>query len=129
MKGVVLAGGTGSRLIPLTKITNKHWLPIYDCPMIYFPIRTFVDAGIRDIIDRSRRPQFRRFSSTARQPDRVWPQAHQLHLPGRSFARCSRWTGAGTFDFLLRATNLVAHLAEGRQMAAPSRSNAVAEGV
>jgi glucose-1-phosphate thymidylyltransferase len=50
MKGVVLAGGTGSRLFPLTKITNKHLLPIYDRPMIYFPIQTLVDAGIKDIM-------------------------------------------------------------------------------
>ena len=50
MKGVVLAGGTGSRLFPLTKITNKHLLPIYDRPMIYFPIQTLVDAGIQDIM-------------------------------------------------------------------------------
>jgi glucose-1-phosphate thymidylyltransferase len=50
MKGVVLAGGTGSRLFPLTKITNKHLLPIYDRPMIYYPIQTLVDAGITDIM-------------------------------------------------------------------------------
>ena len=49
MKGVVLAGGLGSRLHPLTKITNKHLLPIYSEPMIYYPIRTLVEAGIRDI--------------------------------------------------------------------------------
>ncbi len=50
MKGVVLAGGTGSRLNPLAKITNKHLLPIYDQPMIYYPIQMLVDAGIRDIL-------------------------------------------------------------------------------
>ena len=50
MKGIVLAGGTGSRLHPLTKITNKHLLPVYDKPMIYYPIQTLVDAGIRNIM-------------------------------------------------------------------------------
>jgi len=50
MKGVVLAGGLGTRLFPLTKITNKHLLPIYDKPMIFYPIQTLVDAGIDDIL-------------------------------------------------------------------------------
>jgi glucose-1-phosphate thymidylyltransferase len=50
MKGVVLAGGTGSRLFPLTKITNKHLLPVYDKPMVYYPIETLVTAGIHDIL-------------------------------------------------------------------------------
>lgn len=45
-----MAGGTGSRLFPLTKITNKHLLPIYDKPMIYYPIRTLVDAGMTDLM-------------------------------------------------------------------------------
>lgn len=50
MKGVVLAGGKGSRLYPLTRVTNKHLLPVFDRPMVYYPIQTLVDAGIRDII-------------------------------------------------------------------------------
>lgn len=50
MKGVVLAGGLGTRLRPLTSVTNKHLLPVYDQPMIYYPIQTLVNAGITDIM-------------------------------------------------------------------------------
>src|SRR5499427_9222452 len=50
MKGVVLAGGIGSRLAPLTRVTNKHLLPVYDQPMVYYPLQILVNAGIRDIL-------------------------------------------------------------------------------
>ena len=50
MKGIVLAGGLGSRLAPLTQVTNKHLLPVYDKPMIYYPIETLIQAGIDDIM-------------------------------------------------------------------------------
>jgi glucose-1-phosphate thymidylyltransferase len=50
MRGVVLAGGTGSRLNPLTRVTNKHLLPVYDKPMVYYPIQTLVNAGIQEIL-------------------------------------------------------------------------------
>lgn len=50
MKGVILAGGNGTRLYPLTKVTNKHLLPVYNKPMIYYPIERLVSAGITDII-------------------------------------------------------------------------------
>jgi len=50
VKGVVLAGGLGTRLLPLTKVTNKHLLPVYDRPMIYYPIQTLVNAGVTEIM-------------------------------------------------------------------------------
>src|SRR4030095_9083972 len=50
MKGIVLAGGLGTRLHPLTKITNKHLLPVHNQPMIYYPIRTLINAGIKYIM-------------------------------------------------------------------------------
>jgi len=50
VKGIILAGGLGSRLRPLTKVTNKHLLPIYDRPMIYYPLQMLCDAGIEDIM-------------------------------------------------------------------------------
>lgn len=49
MKGVILAGGTGSRMMPCTKVTNKHLLPVYNKPMIYYPLFTLINAGIKEI--------------------------------------------------------------------------------
>ncbi|MFH1711521.1 MAG: sugar phosphate nucleotidyltransferase [Nanoarchaeota archaeon] len=50
MKGIILAGGTGSRMMPCTKVTNKHLLPVYNKPMIYYPLLTLINAGIKDIM-------------------------------------------------------------------------------
>src|SRR5258705_5669210 len=50
MKGVILAGGTGSRMLPLTKVTNKHLLPVYNKPMIYYPLECMAKAGIEEVL-------------------------------------------------------------------------------
>ncbi len=50
MKGVILAGGRATRLMPVSKVTNKHLLPVYDQPMIYYPLKTLIKAGIKDIL-------------------------------------------------------------------------------
>jgi len=50
MKGIILAGGSGTRLLPMTKVTNKHLLPVYNKPMIYYPLETLVKCGVKDIM-------------------------------------------------------------------------------
>jgi glucose-1-phosphate thymidylyltransferase len=50
MKGIILAGGLGSRLRPMTLVTNKHLLPVYDRPMVYYPIQCLVKAGIKEVL-------------------------------------------------------------------------------
>jgi dTDP-glucose pyrophosphorylase len=83
VKGIVLAGGTGSRLFPLTKITNKHLLPIYDKPMIFYPIQALVDAGIRDILLVTGGRNLGDFLRLLANGKEIRAGSSELHLPGR----------------------------------------------
>jgi glucose-1-phosphate thymidylyltransferase len=96
MKGIILAEGTGSRLYPLTKVTNKHLLPVYDRPMIFYPLQTLLDAGINEIMVVSGKGH----------------AGHFLELLGSGSEWGARFTyeiqdEAGTFESLLRAGNIV----------------------
>ena len=142
MKGVILAGGIGSRLFPLTRVTNKHLLPVYDRPMIFCPIQTLVNAGIKDILvvtggqdagdflrllGNGKDFGLQHINYTYQYDSTVFERIRKLKPSGRGefeitdvnnqyLADCTLthsilegwWTDAGTFDSLLRATNLVA---------------------
>ena len=79
MKGIILAGGLGTRLYPLTHATNKHLLPVYDRPMIYYPIQTLVNAGIHEVMVVTGGPHAGHFLAVLR-------NGHQLNLTHLEYA-------------------------------------------
>ena len=127
MKGVVLAGGRGSRLYPLTRVTNKHLLPVYNQPMVFYPIQTLVAAGIEDIIvvtggqnsgdflrlyfyDSTVFDKIARTKPSWRNELEI-TDVNNMYLQEGTLTHSvldGWWSDAGTFESLLRATNLVA---------------------
>jgi dTDP-glucose pyrophosphorylase len=90
MKGVVLAGGTGSRLNPLTRVTNKHLLPVYNKPMVYYPIQTLVNAGIEEILLVTGGKNAGEYSEAGENRSSSPPSSHLMQI--RSSSSCAKRT-------------------------------------
>ena len=88
MKGVILAGGTGSRLDPITRVTNKQLLPVYDKPMIFYPIETMVNAGVTEILIVTSGASAGDFLRLLGNGEGAGRQAPELYVPGRGRRHC-----------------------------------------
>ncbi len=84
MKGIILAGGLGTRLMPLTAVTNKHLLPIYDQPMIFYPIQTLVQAGVTEVMIVTGGPYAGHFLRTLKKWQGIGFETSRVCFSGRS---------------------------------------------
>ena len=95
MKGIILAGGSGTRLYPLTMVTSKQLLPIYDKPMIYYPMSVLMNAGIRDILDYLYTAGYTEIQRTVRGRTSVWCKSFLCSTakPGWTCPGIYHWRG------------------------------------